>query len=305
MKSLRQVLADCTDPQLEQIAHIWAVGNPPAKGWSYYPGRLEQGMRDLIATRFAWEHFSPDERRLLYTILGPSARNWAVRDELPKKVDLSAARYKAALESLKRRALVLEVLAKIQGNQLVDHRMGFYSYGDARKLPIEAADILYVPTEIATYLYTVGREFFLPQPERTKITFEKILTPLYQSELDELSRRYGIELDGSYYSRTDYRSMLAASLVQPEATLYALQQLDAQTHNLFSLLCERDGKLSVQAIREFTSFDDATLATMFHTLAQYAIAFDTFLDEAHVLFVPFDIYKNLKEAPTQSSAPTR
>jgi hypothetical protein len=301
MKSLREVLTECSEPQLEQIAQLWAIGNAPARGWTHHRTRLEQGMRDMISARFVWKHLAEDERLVLYNILGPSARNWVVRDDLPKKMQLPAARYKSALERIKRLSLVLEVVAKVQGNQLVDHRLGFYSYGDYRKLPIQAVDILYVPVEVATFLYMTGREFFAPQADRTKLTLEKILTPLYQSDLDEVGHRYGMELDGSYYTRTDYRSVLAASLVQPEAVAYALQQLDATSRNLFTLLYERGGKLSLQAVRGFTGFDDATLSTILRTLTHYAVAFDTFSEREHVLFIPIDTYKNLKMAPVRSA----
>ncbi len=305
MKSLREVLAQCSEPQLEQLAQLWAIGNAPSKGWTHHRTRLEQGMRDPISARFVWEHLAEDERAVLYNILGPSARNWIVRDDLPKKVQLPAARYKAALEQVKRLSLVLEVVAKVQGNQLIDHRLGFYSYSDYRKLPIEVVDILYVPMEIATHLYTTGRELFAPQSDRSQFTLEKILTPFYQSDLDEMTHRYGMEMDGSYYTRADHRSMLALNLVQPEAVAYALQQLDAASRNLFTLLVERGGKLSLQAVREFTGFDDITLSTILHTLAQFAIAFDTFSGKERVLFIPVDTYKNLRTAPTQPAEPAR
>lgn len=303
MKSLRQILTECTEPQLEQIARLWGLGDAPDKRWSHHRTRLEQGMRDAIPARFVWEHLGDDERLVLYNILGPSARNWVVRDDLPRKVQLPAARYRAALDRLKRQLLVFEVLAKVQGNQLVDHRLGFYAYGSERKLPVQAVDILYTPVEITNFLYATGREYFVPQSDRSKMTLEKILTPLYQSDLDEMGHRYGLELDDGYYTRADYRSMLAASVVQPEAVDYALQHLDSTTRNFFTLLCERGGKLSVQSLREFTDFDDAKISTMLHTLAQYAIAFDTFSEHEHIVFVPHDLYRKLKEAPTQPSEP--
>src|SRR6266478_3642583 len=303
MKSLRQVVTECTESQLEQIARLWGLGEAPNKGWSHHRVRLEQGMRDTISARFVWEHLGEDERLVLYNILGPSARNWAVRDELPKKVPLSAVRYTAALDRLKRQLLVFEVLAKVQGNQLVDHRLGFYTYGSERKVPVQAVDILYTPVEITNYLYAAGREYFVPQSDRSKMSLEKILTPLYQSDLDEMGHRYGLELDGGYYTRADYRSMLAASVVQPEAVDYVLQHPDPKTRNLFTFLYERGRKLSVQSLREFTDFDDAKISTTLHTLAQYAIAFDTFSEHEHIVFVPYDLYRKLKEAPTQTSEP--
>ncbi len=299
MKSLRQILTECTEPQLEQIARLWGLGDAADKKWSHQRARLEQGMRDTISSRFVWGHLNEDEREVLYNILGPSARNWVVRDDLPKKVQLSAVRYKAALDRIKRQLLVFEVLAKVQGNQLVDHRLGFYAYGNERKMPVQAVDILYVPMEIANFLYTTGREYFVPQADRSKLTLEKILTPLYQTDLDEIGHHYNIDLEGGYYTRADYRSMLADNIVQAEAVAYALQQLDQTTRNVFTLLCERGGKLSIDAIREFTSFDDTKISAMLHTFAQYAIAFDTFSDHKHIIFVPFDMYKNLKDAPTQ------
>lgn len=303
MKSLRQVLMECTEPQLEQIASLWSIADLPNIALTQYRTRLEQGMRDIIAARFVWEHLTEDERLLLYNILGPSARNWIVLNELPQKTQLPAARYQTALGGLKRKILVLEALAKVQGNQLVDHRLGFYPYTYNKNLPITAADILYTPMEIANFLYPTGRERFVPQPDRSKLTLEKLLTPLYQSDLDEISHHYGIELDGGYYTRADYRSMLAANLVQPEAISYALQQLDPTTRNLFALLCERGGKLSMQSIRQSHSSDDAALSTILHTLAQYALAFDTFSEQERVLCMPYDTYSNLKAAPTHPSEP--
>ena len=82
MKSLRQILTECTEPQLEQIARLWGLGDTSDKRWSQQRMRLEQGMRDDISTRFVWEHLGEDERQVLYNILGPSSRNWTVRDDL-------------------------------------------------------------------------------------------------------------------------------------------------------------------------------------------------------------------------------
>ncbi len=75
MKSLREVLAQCSEPELEQLAQLWATGHAPSKGWAHYRTRLEQGMRDMVSARFVWEHLTEDERLVLYNILGPSARS--------------------------------------------------------------------------------------------------------------------------------------------------------------------------------------------------------------------------------------
>ncbi len=66
------------------IATLWGVEPPRDTGLAAL-NRLENGIRDPISSRFVWEKLDDDERRVLSAILGPSARNWCLLEQLPEK----------------------------------------------------------------------------------------------------------------------------------------------------------------------------------------------------------------------------
>ena len=226
MQTLGNILASRDVEELRMIATLWGVAQPK----DVAPGavnRLENGIRDPIASRFVWEKLDESERSVLYAILGPAARNWLLLDQLPEKTKRPMTELRPIIDRLKRRRLVFEELAKIQGTELHGQRAVYFGYGYSRpaNLPIESKTILYVPTEIATILYTTGRELFAPQADRSQKTLDEILMPYRQGDLDQIGRRYGLILQ-AYASRNDVRQAMTANLVQADAVYYALGRIE-------------------------------------------------------------------------------
>lgn len=290
MKTLQQVLAQCTKEQFEQIAQLWGMSSAPQKGVRQFYDKLAEYGRDPIAARFVWEYLSPAERIVLYRVLSPQNRYGIRRDSIAKKAQLSASEFESALAKLEYYALLTEEQTRMSANQL---------YGFGRK-GASAEEVAMVSpfVENSNTLYKVGRELFLPAADRSKMTLEKILAPLYQGELYQIAQRYNLEWEG-YSSHGDLRSMIAEELVQPELSFEILQELASATHELFKWLCDQGGKVSMPAVRKQTGYDDAALLTMLHTFADYALAFDTFSENERILFVPQDMYTNLKDAATR------
>src|SRR5258706_168428 len=102
------------------------------------------------------------------------------------------------------------------------------------------------------------------------------------------------------YSRTLPNLRLAGQLVQPEVPLYAWEHFDAKTRKLCKWLSDEGGVVTMRAAREFTGFDNPTLAAAIHTLEQYSMAYDTFAGQERKLFVPREVLKHLKKAVAQS-----
>ena len=63
-------------------------------------------------------------------------------------------------------------MAKVQGGDLIGQRATFYGYTLPRNPQAEVEEklIAYVPTELATALYTTGREQFVPIADRSDKT---------------------------------------------------------------------------------------------------------------------------------------
>jgi hypothetical protein len=263
--------------------------------------RLESGIRDTISARFVWEHLDETERTVLYAILGPSARNWRPLDQLPEQTGLEAPQARATLDKLKRRRLALEELAKVQGAELYGQRAVYFGYTFNRPAnqPIESKQIVYIPTEIATVLYTTGREIFSPQGGRAQKTLDEILMPYRQGDLDQIGRRYGLVVQ-SYSSRNDVRQAMAANLCQADAVRYALARLEPGLRSLYEKLIAHDGCLYMRDVRRLTGLDGPTLNAALHTLEEFAIAFDTFSDGRRVLFVPRETLENLRRDATRT-----
>ena len=81
MKSLSVILVDEPLSSLRELAGWWGA-EPLATDTAEARQKLERAMRDTIAARFVWEHLNEDERRVLFAVAGPSARNWCLVDSI-------------------------------------------------------------------------------------------------------------------------------------------------------------------------------------------------------------------------------
>ncbi len=294
MQSLGGILASRDVDELQMIAALWGL-HPPKDADMGSINRLESGIRDTISARFVWERLDAAERTVLYALLGPSARNWRPIDQLPEQTGMELAQVRATLDHLKRRRLVLEELAKVQGTDLYGQRAIYFGYAFHRpaNLPIESKHIAYIPTEVATVLYATGRELFAPQGDRSQKTLDEILMPYRQGDLDQIGRRYGLVVQ-SYSSRNDVRAAMAANLCQADAVRYALARLEPKLRALYEQLIARDGRLLMREVRELTGLDGPALNAALHTFEEFAIAFDTFSEGQRLLFIPRETLENLR-----------
>src|SRR5947209_20566532 len=99
MKSLSAILADEPLESLRALAAWWGT-EAPAQDDVDARLRLERAMRDAIASRFVWERLTDAERRVLFAVVGPSARNWALVEALAERSHLDEATAQAALAHL-------------------------------------------------------------------------------------------------------------------------------------------------------------------------------------------------------------
>jgi len=296
MKSLAAILAEEPLESLCALAHGWGT-KPPSQTDADSRLALERAMRDTIASRFVWERLDDDERRVLFSIVGPSARNWVLVEALSERARLDADAVAAALERLLVRRVVFAETARVQGGELVGQRVTFYGYVVPRNTQAEIAEkpIVYVPTELATGLYTTGRELFVAHADRSQMTLDELLAPYRQGDLDQIGRRFGLTLH-AYYSRNEVRAAIAENLQQAEAVRYALARIEPRAREVYEWLRERDGRAPVAALREHRQVDDPALCALLHTLEDYALAFDTFSGGKRMLFIPQETLANLRRA---------
>src|SRR5205085_1877579 len=137
-----------------------------------------------------------------------------------------------------------------------------------------------------------------PNQDRSQMRLENILARINQDRLYEIGRLYGFMLH-DYYSRTLPSTRLSGQMVQPDVAFYAWEHFDANTRKLLKWLCENEGVATMQAVREYTGFNNSSLSTIIHTLERFAFAFDTFVGSKRKLFVPRELLKNLKKAAAQ------
>jgi hypothetical protein len=302
MKSLSAILADEPLECLRALAALWGA-EAPAQDSAEARLRLERAMRDTIASRFVWEHLDEDERRVLFAIVGPSARNWAALDALPERARLPAETALAAIARLVARKLMFTEDARVQGGELIGQRATFYGYIVPRnpQAQIEEKRIAYVPTELATGLYAAGRELFVGHADRSQMTLDELLMPYRQGDLDQIGRRFGLTLQ-AYYSRTEVRAAMAENLQQAEAVRYALARVEPRLRQTYEWLRERDGRAPVAALRAWLRLEEPALNALLHTLEEYALAFDTFSEAERILFIPKETLANLRRAEVRPQA---
>ncbi len=296
MRSLSAILAEEPLESLCALAHRWGT-EAPSQIDADSRLRLERAMRDTIASRFVWERLDDAERRVLFAIVGPSARNWVLVEALGDRARLDADAVAAALEQLIVRRLVFAETARVQGGELVGQRVTFYGYVVPRNTQAEIVEkpIAYVPTELATGLYTTGRELFVAHADRSQMTLDELLAPYRQGDLDQIGRRFGLTLH-AYYSRNEVRAAIAENLQQAEAVRYALARIEPRARAAYEWLRERNGRAPVAALREHHRLDGSALCALLHTLEDYALAFDTFSGGERMLFIPQETLANLRRA---------
>lgn len=296
MKSLFAILGSLPYATLREVAPWWGA-EPPERDDVDARQRLERSMRDAIASRFVWERLNDEERRVLFCIVGPSARNWQMVEQIPDRSHLAPEAALAAVERLAAWSLIYIEEARVQGNELVGQRATFYGYSTPRnpQAPIEVKRIAYVPTELATGLYTTGREIFIANADRAGKTLDELLMPYRQGDLDQIGRRFGLTMQ-SFYSRNEVRAAMAENLTQAEAVRYALARVEPLLRAVYEWLRERNGKATAVEIRQRFKLDDIAFSRLLHALEDYALVFDTFSDGQRALFIPYETLLSLRRA---------
>jgi hypothetical protein len=302
MKSLSAILAAEPLETLRSLA-VWWGAERPAQDDIETRQRLERAMRDTIAARFVWEQLAEDERRVLFAVVGPSARNWCLVDLLAERARLEPECAAAALDRLLAHRLVWIEMARVQGGDLVGQRATFYGYAIPRnpQAQIEEKPLIYVPTELATALYTTGREYFVPIADRSDKTLDELLMPYRQGDLDQIGRRFGLTLQ-AYYSRNEVRAAMAENLSQSEAVRYALARVESRLRDAYEWVRAQGGRAAVAALRGYLRADDPTISAVLHTLEEYALAFDTFSEGERIVFIPRETLANLRRAEERPHA---
>ncbi|HZU65810.1 MAG TPA: helicase-associated domain-containing protein [Ktedonobacteraceae bacterium] len=301
MKTLRQVLAEHSEEQLEQLARWWGIGDTPAEQWRNHLGLLVQKMQDPVAARFVWEHLSEDERKLLHNALSFSASNGIMRGVLQTLTRLPQGRFEDALATLKDHLLILEEPLGVKGKKQVAPASAKSTAPETKQKPaFQPSTMLSIYKDIADSLSSAGRAIFSSNYDLSTLTLEKILAAQSMNDLYEIGRLYGITLN-DYYSRVNPGVRLAGHLVQPEVSLYAWDQFDDQTRKLLKWLCEHGGQATMNEIRQHTGYDDPALAKIIHQLESYAIAFDTFSGAVRKLFIPREMLKHVQKAAAQTA----
>lgn len=296
MKSLSVILADEPLSSLRDLAGWWGA-EPPATNTAEARQKLERAMRDTIAARFVWEHLTEDERRVLFAVAGPSARNWCLVESIAERVHLDTADTEATLQRLVERHLVFLEQAKVQGTELIGQRVTFYGYAAPRntQAAIEEKLIAYVPTELVTSLYASGREIFISHADRSDKSMDELLMPYRQGDLDQIGRRFGLSVQ-AYYSRNEVRAAIAENLTQAEAVRYALARVDARLQTAYDWLRGRGGRATLNALRAQVHLREWELSALIHAFEEYALAFDTFSEGERIVFIPKETLANLVRA---------
>ncbi|GAC1394389.1 MAG: hypothetical protein NVS4B11_32900 [Ktedonobacteraceae bacterium] len=281
MKTIRQILGDCTDEQLVSILRLWSMTGESDKGTKQQVDMLLKRMGDPIAARFVWERLTGDERQVLYRVLPPATRYGTQQDNLLKRAQLLPAQGETAIHHLLELALLQEFA------ELSRYILGSKKSKTANVTMLAGFD------ESAESLYLIGREFFTPSGDRTKWDMERLVATLSENEIYKTMQNYN-EAWGPYYSRSDASGLLVDALVEMEEPLDHLPNFDPLAYKLFVWLRKQDGKAPLQAVRDFMKVDDATLLKTLHVLAQHGLAFDTFSKNEHLLFVPELLYSNMR-----------
>lgn len=291
---LSQALEARSEQELQELARWWGIKKPSRDGWHGQLAKLVEAMQDTVAARFAWEHLSEDERKVLHNAINFSTTNGAVHEVLLKITRLPETQFENAVATLKAHSLLLE--HEVSSKTALSSAKATKKAGGSSS---QKVTMLLVPKEILEILSTVGRELFSADFDRTEMKLEKILLLLNQQKLYEIGNRYGFVLY-DYYSRNYPSARLAAQLMQPDTIFFAWEQFGNTTRKLCKWLCDAGGQASMADVSAALGYDAPALASCIHELEDYAMAFDTFSGQERKLVIPRELLKNLKKATEQT-----
>ena len=300
METVLQALQRLTTLQREEIFCLWGMSDTTDKEYSIRAGILLQRIKNPIAARFVWEQLPAEECRFLYQLLGHSERKGVELDVIQAKLQMPLERFATILVKLERLLLIQASKVKQSQNR---HVIYAPSKNSKSKATIEEVTFLQPYLESADALYTVGKEYFSPNSDRSTMTLDRILSTFYYGDLEEGGRLYGLERNNSYYSRSQLRTLMQQELTVPGFAVDILQQLDKPNRELFKWLCDQGGKVSMEAVRKKTGYSDTQLFNALQTFENYVIAFDTFSAQKRMLSVPYDVLNILKLAAIQADIP--
>ena len=291
MKTVKQVLGNYSEEELGRLAQWWGVGDKPAGSWQQNLSALAKGILTPVAARFAWQQLDANARQVLHTTLTLSTADGVLRDVLFKlTTHVSSEEFEQAVAALQKHVLLVDeqVIAKTG-------RPATTATLTRVKSPAEVITKLGVPKDMTDTLMLVEKEIYTPKQDRSALKLDQLLASLPADAINLIGQRYGFNLY-DYYSRVDTRARLVGQLVQPEVPIFAWEQFDTATRKLIKWLSAQGGEASMQAVREYTGYDNPTLARCIQQLENYSIAFDTFVGHERKLFVPRELLKNLKKA---------
>lgn len=299
METVLQALQKQTAQHREDVFHLWGMSDTTDKEQANRAGTLLQRIKNPIAARFVWEQLSPEECQFLYQLLGHAERKGVELDTFQSKLHLPLERFAAILTKLERLVLIQQSKVKQSQGRRVIYAPGKNSKG---KPTIEEVTLLQPYLESADALYTAGKEYFSDNSDRSTMTLERLLTTFYYGDIEEAGRLY-VDHNSGYYGRSQLRALIQQELTTPGFAVDILRQLDKPYRELLKWLCDQGGKLSMEAIRTKTGYNDTKLFTMLQTFENYVLAFDTFSKQKRVLTVPHDVLNILKAAAIEADKP--
>lgn len=288
VKTIRQAMAECSLEQLSSIGRLWLLPEIEQKqNRTTYQNQIVDRMQDASAARLLWEQLSADERAVLHQVLQPASRYGEMRDALQKKVNLSPERFEAALQRLVSNLLVQTytvspstgvVTSKKQAKEEKAPLLVIAAFNDSMKT-----------------LYAIAQEFAQDARDRSKLKLDKILATLTDIDTDHILRHFKMT-QYRYRTRPEDRFAIAEEILTRENLLEEFEEVSAEARAVFKWVYDQGGKVSMQRVREHSGLDNIALLDLLHTFTWHALAFDTFSKKEYVLFVPQEVYLNIKNS---------
>jgi hypothetical protein len=314
MKKLRQALDDSTDTQFQHILQLWSLDGDASEnrrssqsqhymvdGGTAHKDEylLLSKVQDAIAARFVWEGLSENERTLLYRMVSSTGRFGVPFETMLKKAAWTEDQLERVAEKLEYYLLIQEQEEDLSKWQ---HRYGLNVA--AGKQPIkQKVRILYPFRESESNLFAMGKELFSEKGSHASWSLEQLLSSLLAGQLQQIIMRHGIKLD-FYHTKPELAALLSKHLIEMGSHVADLPDLDPSARNLFQWLRKHNGPANMREVREYTETSGIKLYKLIEALTYYGLAFTTFKDQQHVLFIPHDLYASLGRSGKQTTKAT-
>ena len=270
-----------TAAKLQGLARNWqidAITEPRT-----LVSQLYNEMTDEQAVKFHYESLSPRERLVLDRV-AKSHKGWVSVGDLETDLPFSSIDLQIVLAGLEELGMVSVGPARVSGGEIIE---GFRLSASLRSSAY--VTLVRMAPEISSILLRIKSQ--MEAGDRSDATLHKALGELTFSQLQELASKWHLPYQDHGFKR-ELMMLLKDTISRRSCVEAMLSELGQKPTNVFRVLCEAGGKISIDSLRGTSELAERELRVTVNALISHFLLSETYVDGRRYLFIPSGVARD-------------